>query len=369
VSTIAFVLLSYRPDQPSGIDRSVGALVAGLRQLGHEPLVLAAGPAPADGAEQGVIRLASITLPQPATNADVLAALADPAPAVAEVRRILAAHRADAVCWADTLWGLGYLAPAPDGVATALMVHKIRPSGEERWQHALAAADVVCPASDYLADGAAAAGLDTTGWVTVPNALHTLAAPTEAGGREKLRQAGPVRIVSRADPAKGLAELLDALPADWQRPVELVLAQADFELQPGGQARTLAACRAAQARRRDVVTILPALAWSAVPGFFADGAATVISTKVPETFCFTAAEALGVGTPVVGFDVGNVPRLTGAAGRTVPLEAGPGALWSAVAELLADRDAYHRASTAAPARVERFTPEKSARALLGALGL
>ncbi|WP_316527567.1 glycosyltransferase family 4 protein [Kitasatospora brasiliensis] len=364
---IALCLLSYRPDQPSGIDRSVGALVEGLRALGHTPLVLAAGP-PGDR-EPGLIRLKSVVLPHPATNADVLSALADPRPVVEEVGGILAEHQVDAACWGDTLWGLGYLAPAPDGVTTALMVHKIRPSGEDRWRRALAAADVVCPASDYLADGGAEAGLDTSRWTTVPNALHTLIPPTSAERREHLRGTGPVRIVSRADPAKGLAELMEALPDTWTRPVEVVLAEAGFELQPGGQQRTLAACRRVEAARPGLVRILPPLGWNEVPGFFAGGAATVISTRVPETFCFTAAEALSVGTPVVGFDLGNVPRLAGPAGRTVPLDAGPGALWELLANLLADPDGYRRAATAAPGRIDRFTPEKSARALLDALGL
>ncbi|MGW4694074.1 glycosyltransferase family 4 protein [Kitasatospora cineracea] len=367
---IALCLLSYRPDQPSGIDRSFGALARGLRALGHEPLVLAAGPAGSlDDREPGLIRLKSVVLPHPATNADVLAALADPAPVVEEVSAVLAEQQVDAVCWGDTLWGLGYLSPAPGGVKSALMVHKIRPGAEDRWQRALAAADVVCPASDYLADCGVQAGLDTASWVTVPNALHTLLPPVPDGRRELLRTAGPVRIVSRADPAKGLAELLEALPAAWDRPVEVVLAEAGFELQPGGQQRTLQACRAAAARRPELVRIRPALGWSEVPEFFAGAAATVISTRVPETFCFTAAEALSVGTPVVGFDLGNVPRLAGPAGRTAALEDGPGALWEQLADLLADEAGYRRASAAAPGRVERFTPAESARALLAALGL
>ncbi|MFJ9446431.1 glycosyltransferase family 4 protein [Kitasatospora sp. NPDC101235] len=370
MSTVALALLSYRPDQPSGIDRSVGALAKGLRELGHTPLVLAAGPAgPLDHLEPGLVRLSSVTLPHPATNADVLAALGDPAPVVAEVRSVLAEHGADAVCWADTLWGLGYLSPAPARVTTALMVHKIRPGAEQRWKDALASADVVCPASDYLADGGSAAGLDTSCWRPVLNALHTLITPPTAQERAKLRESGPVRLVSRADPAKGLAELLRALPPDWDRPVELVLAEAGFELQAGGQARTLAACREVEARRPDLVSILPALGWADVPAFFAGAAATVIATQVPETFCFTAAEALSVGTPVVGVDLGNVPLLAGEAGRYAPLEAGPTALWSAAAELLDNAGQYERASAAAPGRVARFTPEKSARQLLDALGL
>jgi hypothetical protein len=56
MSTIGFCLLTYRPDHPSGIERSVAALVEGVRRLGHSPLILAAGP-PAHGDSLSVIKL------------------------------------------------------------------------------------------------------------------------------------------------------------------------------------------------------------------------------------------------------------------------------------------------------------------------
>ena len=364
-TTVAFCLLSYRPDHPSGIERSIAALVAGCRQLGVNPLVLtAAEPTAADVDEPGLVRLSSLRLPRPARNEDVLAALADPGPVVAEVTAILTEHRVAAVCWADTLWGLGYLNPAPPGVRTVLMAHKIR--FDERWYQALATVDVVCPASAYLADEAAVSGLDTTAWHTVPNALLDLPSPVSPATREKLRRTGPIRIVSRAEPEKALPELLRALPAEWNRPVELVLARADFEFWPGMQQRVFDDCRAAAARRPDMIRVLPALAWRAVQPYFAGAAATVISSTAPETFCHTAAEAVSVGTPVAGFDLGNVPLLCGPAGRMVPLADGPAALWSALAALLADRDGYHAASRAAPGRVAGHSPTDAASAFLTA---
>ncbi|MFD0396488.1 glycosyltransferase family 4 protein [Kitasatospora sp. NPDC127121] len=370
MSTIAFCLLSYRPNHPSGIERSIAALVEGVRRLGHTPLILAAGPAgPDDLLEPGLVRLESVILPRPALNEDVLAALADPAPVVAEVQGILARHRVDAACWADTLWGLGYLNPAPAGVTSALMIHKIRPSGEDRWQRALAAVDVVCPASQYLAEEGAAAGLHRGEWVTVPNALLTDPAPVPDGTREALRREGPIRIASRVEPAKGLAEFLTAMPEDWARPVELVLAEADFEFFTGMQGQVLAACREQAARRPDVVRILPALGWREVPAYLAGAAATVISSTEPETFCHTAAEAMSVGTPVIGFDFGNVPTMTGPAGRAVPAADGQTGLLDALSRLLADPDAYRAASRAAPGRITAFNPEDAAQALLTALGL
>ncbi|MEV7930422.1 glycosyltransferase family 4 protein [Kitasatospora sp. NPDC088779] len=370
MSTIAFCLLSYRPDHPSGIERSIAALVEGVRRLGHTPLILAAGPGrQEDVKEPGLIRLETITLPRPALNQDVLAALADPAPVVEEVRGILARHGVDAVCWADTLWGLGYLNPAPQGVTSALMVHKIRPSGEDRWQRALAAVDVVCPASDYLAAQGAAAGLHHGTWVTVPNALLTAPAPVEPARRAALRGDGPIRIASRVEPAKGLAEFLAAMPENWSRPVELVLAEADFEFWSGMQSQVIADCREQAARRPDVIRILPALGWLEVPAFLAGAAATVISSTEPETFCHTAAEALSVGTPVISFDFGNVPTMAGPAGRAVPEADGHSGLWTALADLLADPGTYRQASWAAPGRVKDFTCEAAAATLLAALGL
>src|SRR5262249_2783979 len=86
------------------------------------------------------------------------------------------------------------------------------------------------------------------------------------------------------------------------------------------QQQVIKDCRAEAARRCDVVRMLPALAWREVQPFFAGAAATVISSTEPETFCHTAAEALSVGTPVVAFDIGNVPVLFGPAARV----GGPG---------------------------------------------
>ncbi len=372
MSVIAFCMLTYRPDHPSGIERSVAALVSGMRELGHTPLIIAAGPACAEDAhEPGLVRLESVQLPRPATNDDILTALADPGGVAVEVEKILRQHRADLVCWGDTLWGLGYLSPAPDTTTTALMAHKVRPSTEYRWQAALAAADVVCPASDFIHDEARAAGLDIGNWTTVPNTLLVHATPPDPVQREQQRRTGAVRIATRVEPAKGLVEFLDAMPDTWRRPVELVLATADFEFWPGMQQDVLDGCAEAAARRSDVIALHPPLPWRDVPPYLAGACATVISSLEPETFCHTAAEALSGGTPVITFDLGNVPRLIAhdGAGRSVPLDDGPAALWTALTQLLDDEDAYHAASRTAPARVASLTPRHAAECLLRAANL
>jgi iron(II)-dependent oxidoreductase len=138
VSTVAFVLLSYRPDFPAGIERSIAALAGGVRRLGHCPLIVASGPAsPDDAREPSLVRLNSVSLPWPTTGLDVEASLADPGPVVEEVQAVLAAHDAADACLTEPLWGLGWLSPFPAGTRTALTMHKIRFAGEERWRAAL----------------------------------------------------------------------------------------------------------------------------------------------------------------------------------------------------------------------------------------
>lgn len=366
--TIAFCLLTYRPDHPSGIERSIAALAVGLRQLGHTVWILAGGPAePGDEAEPGLIRLASVRLPRPALNEDVLAALADPDPVVTEVRGILAERGVDIVCWGAPVWGLGHLSPAPPGVVTALMAHnEIRLRSAETWKRALAAADVVLPASSYLVEAAARAGWDSSAWKVVPNAVLLRPDPVGYDERERLRVEGPLRMVSRAALDKGHPGLLEAMPQEWKRATELVLARADFEFVRGESDEVFAACRLQQERRPEVIRLLPALAWRQVPAFFGQAALTVICSTSPETFSFTAAEALSAGTPLITYGLGYVPTLAGPAGRSVPMERGFGGLWQQVIDLLDDHDAYHAASAAAPSRIEGHTPVKAAEAFLAA---
>ena len=73
-----------------------------------------------------------------------------------------------------------------------------------------------------------------------------------------------------------------------------------------------------------------------------------------------------MGTPVIAFDIGNVPALCGPAGRMVRLSDGARALWTALDALLSDHDRYHAASQAGPARVAEHSPAAAASALLAA---
>ncbi|MFE2727136.1 glycosyltransferase family 4 protein [Kitasatospora sp. NPDC059327] len=365
VRTIAFVLFSYGPNEPAGYERTVGALAAGCRELGITPLIVTSGPAePGDADHPDMVRLASLTLPRPIMKPGILTALKDPEPVRAELRDLLARHRVDLVVWVDALYGLGYLDAAPAGVATVLQVHKVR--ADSFFDQAIAAAGAVLPISPYMVEEARAHGYDTSGWTIVPNPLMAAAVPVPALTRERLRQDGPVRIVSRAEPFKGLAELLSAIPDGWQRPVELVLARAGFEYWPGMQDEVVTAVRAAAAERPDVVTVLDPLPWEKVQPFFAGAAATIIASYEPETFCNTAAEAMSTGTPVVGFGIGNLPHLVGDGGVMVALERGYGALWQEVGRLTDDEARYHDVSASAARRTAEHAPASIVRALIAA---
>jgi glycosyltransferase involved in cell wall biosynthesis len=361
---IAFVLLTYAPDTPAGLERSTAALMAGLHGLGHNVIMLtAAGKNPA--ADPGIVEL-PVPLPDPATEEHLMRALSDPAPVVARVRDILTAHGTDIVCWADTSWGLGYLAPAPAGVRTVLKLAVLRT--DPMIGQALAARPgKVITNSYFLISQAAAAGLDVTSWAAVPNALLTSATPPEPARREELRRDGPVRIAVRAEPHKGIAELITAIPSALGRPVEIALAAAGFEYWPGMQDEVIAACAAAARTAPANVRLLPALSWRDVPGFLAGAALTIISTTSPESWCNAAAEALSAGTPVIAYDFGHVPVLAGPAGVMVAPGEHPAALWAAATRLLGDPGAYHAASRAAPGQVSAHTPAASAAAFIAAV--
>jgi glycosyltransferase involved in cell wall biosynthesis len=361
---IAFVLLTYAPDAPAGLERSTAALMTGLREAGHDVIMLTAARTSSHD-DPSLIGL-DIPLPDPATEDDLLAALADPAPVRAQVRDIMTRHGTDIACWADASWGLGYLAPAPPGTRTVLKVAVLRT--DPLFRQALAAGpDRVITNSPFLISQAAGAGLDVTGWAAVPNALLRPAEPPPPGRREDLRRRGPLRIAVRAEPHKGIAELIAAIPPGLDRDVEIALAAAGFEYWPGMQAQVMGACAAAARAAPARVRLLPALGWRDVPGFFAGAAATIIATTSPESWCNAAAEALSSGTPVIGYDFGHVPVLTGPAGVMIRPGQPPEALWAATTRLLADPGTYHAAATAATGQVRLHTPAASAAAFISAL--
>ncbi|MFJ7249451.1 hypothetical protein ACIQWA_33130 [Kitasatospora sp. NPDC098652] len=70
----------------------------------------------------------------------------------------------------------------------------------------------------------------------VPNALlpDAAVAPPPSELREQLRRTGPVRVLARLGPEKGVLDLMEGA-SDWDRPVEVALAEAGFEVDEGSQ--------------------------------------------------------------------------------------------------------------------------------------
>ncbi len=362
--TVAFLLLSYRPDEPAGMERAVAGLTAGLRARGHRTVILTAAPQPDTHPDPGIIRLRTLPLHLPCDD-DTLRNIIDVHrdALVREISDVLTRYQVDLVVYVDGLWGLGRLAaaiPTP-GV---LAVHVIGHPGD--LQPALAAVQTVIAPSPALLRDAAAHGYAASDWRVVPNPLlvdpDEVAQPGPAG-REHLRRSGPVRIAARLGREKGVTDLLEALPPGF-RPVQLALGTASFEARPGSQAALLAEATALAARTG--AALRPALRWREVPGWLAGAAVTVVPSH-RETFGNLAAESLSAGTPVVGYTVGHLPELIGDAGVLVHPDAGPTALWATVQALLDSPVRYAATCGAAYYRARDYRPTTVADAFLKAV--
>jgi glycosyltransferase involved in cell wall biosynthesis len=338
---VAFMLASHRRDAPAGMERAVAGLIDGLERTGHRAIVLSAAEARGD---PRIVPIPGLRVRFPSDDQTLRSAL-DDAPGLEErIEGVLRQHRIDVACYVDALWGLGRLltrGPARVVLGMHVVGHDIdlRPA-LDRHPHA-----VIAPAPGVIAE-AACRGYDTSGWKVVPNSLlghrpGEVAAPTRAA-REALRLNAPIRAVARLGPEKGIEALLACIPR-LDRPVEIALAAADFEPEPGSQHRLLAACRALARSAGPAVRLVGSLRWEEVRPFLA-GASLVMVPSRAESFGLVALEAMSVGTPLAAFAVGNLPALAGGAGAVVPLGDGEAGLWDAAGRLLEDRIAYQAAS-------------------------
>jgi iron(II)-dependent oxidoreductase len=361
--TAAFVLASYRPDEPAGMERAVAAMASGLRQLGHQAVIITAAPQP--GPDPGVITLTRLPAAFPCDDSTLRGAIRSAGPALArEIETALREHHADVIVYVDALWGLGILAAEVRHPARrVLAVHVVGHDNDLRTAPA-AAHQVTVPSESVLSE-ARLCGHRANTWQMVPNPLLIDPAGTPPGReqREQLRLHGPVRAVARLGAEKGgVTGLLAAAPLAPGRPTEVVLAEAGFEAAPGSQAALLAECRALA--KASGTVLLPALAWREVPEFLAGAAVTVVPSA-RETFGNLALESLSAGTPVIAHATGNLPALIGPdAGVLVPPGAGPGGLREAARDLLADPLRYYLACGAAYCRSRNYRSAEVARTFL-----
>ncbi|MGN2642368.1 glycosyltransferase family 4 protein [Nocardia takedensis] len=352
--TVAFVLVSYRHDEPAGMERATAATAAGLRALGHTAYIISAAPAPPTDTD--IVALTSLPVGFPCDDDTLRATVLTHHTAVtAQLAAILTARATDIVVYVDCLWGLGRLAAEVEHSAhRVLAVHVL---GHARdLAPALAAADQVFAPSSTVVDEAAANGYRSRAWQVIANPLlidpDQIARPdTEA--RDRLRRTGPVRLVTRLGSEKGVGQFL-AAPNPTARPVQVVAAAAGFETAPGSQQQLGAHLR--RLARDTGVTLLSPLPWAAVPDYLAGAAVTVVPS-LRESFGNLAAESLSAATPVVAYRVGNLPQLIGPdAGICVDPAEGPAGLWRAVEELTADPLRYGATCGAAYCRSRNYRP-------------
>ncbi|MFD5089825.1 glycosyltransferase family 4 protein [Amycolatopsis thailandensis] len=354
--TVAFVLASYTPNAPAGIERATAALAHGLRRLGHRSLILTA--APIDTPDDTVMRVTSVGVTFPCDDnelRDAITTHGQDALLAAELCEIYREHRVDVAVYTDGLWGLGRAAPV-SRARTVLAMHVV--GHDQDLEPALNRADLVIAPSQTVLAQARGRGYDTSGWQVVPNALLHAPAPPPASRREALRRHGPIRVLSRLGPEKNVRALLDAGRL-VDRTVEVIVGEAGFETTAGGQAAELDQCRYAAAHLTLGTVCGDGLDWDRVPAWLAQ-AAVVIVPSLRETFGLVALEAMSVGTPVVAFDVGNLPALVGtggdAGGAILPRSWGEHGLWRAAEQLLADPVRYAHLSRAAYYRSRDYLP-------------
>ncbi|WNV90238.1 glycosyltransferase family 4 protein [Umezawaea sp. Da 62-37] len=358
--TIAFVLASYTRDAPAGMERATAALARGLRQLGHRALIITAS-APAEGitAEEDLIVLGSVGVDFPTEDNDLRNAISTHGQdriIAKDLRRLYRRHRVDIAVYVDALWGLGRLAPTYEGVRSVLAMHVI--GHDEDLRPALERADVVIAPSATVLAQAHDRGFDSAGWTVVPNALLAEHTPPDPEHRERLRHRGLVRVLARLGPEKNVHALLDAGQL-VEHPIEIVLAAAGFEQHLGAQAAEYRRCDHSAARLFKGSIHGDGLPWDQVQPWLAE-AAVIIVPSTKETFGLVALEAMSAGTPVITFDVGNLPTLVGtgedAGGIVVPASHGEFGLWSAAELLLDDPVGYAALSRAAYYRSRDYMP-------------
>lgn len=354
MTTLAFILVSWRPDAPAGMERAVAASAVGLTATGHHAVIITADrSAPARYGGTPVVVLDTLAIPDPCGDETLRATIEAAGEQLREeLLSLFADHRVDAAVYVDGLWGLGRVMPTTGPARRVLATHVI--GHHIDMTAALHRAEVVIAPSAVVPQRAAALGYDTTGWRVVPNALLADGPILPARRRRELREHGPIRLLARLGPEKGVEELLTAaVGCRLTHRVQVALGTAGFEAASGSQQRLLSSCR--DLATRIGATILPGLSWSQVPAWLA-GSAVVIVPSLAETFGLVALEAMAGGTPVVAFDLDNLPALIGHGGTLVPPEHGHLGLWRAAKELLADPLGYEHASRVAASQAQDYRP-------------
>ncbi|HYS34690.1 MAG TPA: glycosyltransferase family 4 protein [Pseudonocardiaceae bacterium] len=359
--SVAFVLASWTPNAPAGMERATAAVALGLAERGHHAIIITAtaeAPNQYDGVE--IVGLAGLPLSLPCNDDTLRAATQRHRDAIArELTNVYLSRQVDTAVYVDALWGLGAIMPTDATTRRVLAAHVVGHDTDlraalDRRPHA-----VIAP-SPVVLDRATARGYDTASWSVVPNGLLSDPKPGLPARRRQLRDGGPIRVLARLGPEKGVEELLRAAPADLDRRTQVALAAAGFD--NADQSQLWDRCRS-HADQHPGMTVRFGMGWREVPGWLAD-AAVVIVPSLRETFGLVALEAMSVGTPVVAYAVDHLPALIETGGVLVPVQEDPAGLWRAATTLLADPVTYEATSRAAYYRTRDYRPALVADQLL-----
>ena len=359
---VGFVAVSWRPDAPAGIERSVAIAATGLSRLGHRPLIITAHPqAPATYKGMPIHTLTALPYQEPTSDQTLRAAIdANTVALRSELARLASTWHLDALIYLDGLWGAGRAAVKIDGLVSVLAVHVV--GHRQDLAAALDLADtVIAPSSEVLRQ-AADAGYDTTTWQVVPNG-HDSPAPPAPHKRQLLRTTAPIRVLSRLGANKGILELLEGLRRQPpQRRMDVRLGFAGFEETTGSQHHLLSRCR--QLAGPNVHVDGWGLGWDEVAAWLASASVVIVPSQA-ETFGLVALESMAVGTPVVANSIGNLPHLIGDAG--ILTTTGPGGLIQSAHHLLADETTYLDLSYRSHRRAARYEATTTANELVTVL--
>lgn len=362
MNTVAFILASWRPDVPAGMERAVAGHAIALTAAGHRAIIITADRStPTNYRGVRIIHLAALTVAFPCDDDTLRDAITAAVPAIrAELTSVFARERVASAVYVDALWGLGRVMPGYDRTRDVLAVHVIGHDTDLRAALDRHPSAVIAPSATVLTE-AAARGYDSTPWGVVPNTLLTEPAPQLRDIRERLYHDGPVRVLARLGPEKGVEGLLQPRRrAD--RPVEIALADAPFQASEGSQQKLRERCDALAGRSPGAI-VRGGLAWDETVGWLSE-ASVVIVPSLAETFGLVTLEALAASTPVIAYDVGNLPNLIADAGIIVAQDDGAEGLWRAARLLLCDAVRYRRTSRAAYYRSRDYWPALVANQLL-----
>lgn len=326
-------------DRPSGVERAVVGLVAGLVEV--EPADQRFSLLVADGREGALATGEGISVLTGPRWADGRAGRVFYEQALASARL-----RAEGV---DLLHGAAYVLPHDWDGPSVLTVHDAITVDNPQWcqwhnvihygmvmtRSARGADAVIVPSEFTRRELIEQVGVEPRRVRVAPLGVGAEFAPADADAVRRVRERHGlperyVLCVGNIEPRKNLARIIEAMRlAGDEMPCDLVLA---------GKRGWKCGSIDAELERSECADRIHRLGWVAHEELAAlySGAELFVQWSLHEGFGLGPLEAMACGTPVVISDGGALPEVAGDAARVVPLEAGAEGLAEVLVKLAAD---------------------------------